>query len=78
MNETIYLEVIGMHCQDCPKKVERSVSKLDGVSQVKVNYETENGYVTYNKELTDISDIMHRINKMGFEAKVSKEAPIKN
>ena len=78
MNETIYLEVKGMHCKDCPKKVERSLTKLEGVSEVKVYYETENGCVTFNKDLVSISDIINRIGKMGFEAKTAKEAPIKN
>ncbi|WP_026907375.1 cation transporter [Paucisalibacillus globulus] len=78
MNETVYLEVKGMHCKDCPKKVEKSLTKLVGVSEVKVQYETEDGYVTFNKELVSMIDIINRISKMGFEATPANEAPIKN
>ncbi|MFS0674516.1 heavy-metal-associated domain-containing protein [Ornithinibacillus sp. 179-J 7C1 HS] len=68
MNETIYIDIKGMHCPDCPKKVEKSLSKLVGVAEVSVNYETENGTVTFNRDLTSISEIVNRINKMGFTA----------
>ncbi|WP_085993289.1 heavy-metal-associated domain-containing protein [Oceanobacillus senegalensis] len=69
MNETVYLNVVGMHCPDCPKKVERSILKLDGVSKVEIDYETEHGFVTFNKKLTSFTEIINRIRKMGFEAK---------
>ena len=69
MMDTVYLAVKGMHCPDCPKKVERSISKLDGVTAVKVNYEGENGSVTFDKHFVSIADIINKINKMGFEAK---------
>ncbi|BDH63043.1 hypothetical protein MTP04_31730 [Lysinibacillus sp. PLM2] len=77
MNETVYLEVKGLHCPDCPQKVEKSVLKIDGVSEVKVNYETENGFVTFNKELTSLNEIITRINTMGFEARASEPTAVK-
>ncbi|MFB4168257.1 cation transporter [Virgibacillus sp. JSM 102003] len=70
MNEVVYLDVKGMHCPDCPAKVERAISKMDGVTEVKVNLETENGCVMFNNNLTGVSDIIKRIDNMGFEAKV--------
>ncbi|MCF3942666.1 heavy-metal-associated domain-containing protein [Oceanobacillus alkalisoli] len=69
MRETIFLEIKGMHCPDCPAKVERTLSKLAGVNQVTVDYENENGYVTYNQSLTSIEAITERISGLGFEAK---------
>ncbi|MFD1849726.1 heavy-metal-associated domain-containing protein [Oceanobacillus bengalensis] len=72
MKEMVYLDIKGMHCPNCPKKVEKSVSKLGGVCHVNVDYETEKASVTFVKELTSITDIIKRINKMGFEAETSK------
>lgn len=72
MCETILLEIKGMHCPDCPAKVERSLSKLDGVNQIKVNLESEKGYVTYNKSLISITDIVNKINGLGFEANIQE------
>ncbi|GGA75108.1 heavy-metal-associated domain-containing protein [Ornithinibacillus halotolerans] len=78
MNETLYIEVKGMHCPDCPAKVERTLTKLDGVSQVKIDFENENGYVIFKTGLTSTSDIINRINKMGFEAKKVKSQSEEN
>lgn len=75
MKETAYLLIKGMHCPKCPTKVERSLSKLAGVSEVKVDYEAEKGYVTFDNQLTSITDIKNRINKMGFEAETSQVTP---
>ncbi|WP_010649859.1 heavy-metal-associated domain-containing protein [Oceanobacillus massiliensis] len=68
MDESVYLDIKGMHCPNCPAKIERSVSKLAGVTHIKVNYEDGNGNVTFNNSLTEITEIIRRINKMGFEA----------
>ncbi|WP_096271286.1 heavy-metal-associated domain-containing protein [Paucisalibacillus globulus] len=78
MSEIVFLEIKGMHCKDCPKKVERSISKLEGVSKVTVSYEDENGYVTFNSDLLSMNQIISRIKKMGFEANVIKEETIEN
>lgn len=67
MSETIYLEVKGMHCPDCPAKIERTVNKMNGVIEIKVDYETEKGFVKFDSQLTSISDIINKIGKMGFE-----------
>lgn len=67
MDKTVYLTVKGMHCPDCPTKIEKGISKMDGVTQIKVDLETEEGCVKYNSHLTDISDIVNEIREMGFE-----------
>lgn len=67
MNETINFEIKGLHCPDCPAKIERAVFKLDGVRDIQVNYTHHNGHVTFNKDVTGFSHIIERINKLGFE-----------
>ena len=67
MTEPVLFEVKGMHCPDCPTKIEKLVSTLTGVIAVHINYSTEDGRVTFNKSLVQMSDIAHVINKMGFE-----------
>ncbi|ASK64052.1 copper-translocating P-type ATPase [Virgibacillus phasianinus] len=69
MDETTYLDVKGMHCAACATRIEKAVSKLDGVTEINVNLATEKGRVTFNKNRTTLSDIINRINKIGFEAK---------
>lgn len=69
MMETVYLDVLDMHCSNCPAKIEKAILKLEGVTEAKVNWNEENGFVTFNQNVTGITDIIERINKMGFKAK---------
>lgn len=69
MMETAHIEVKGMHCAACSSRIEKSVSKIDGVKNVNINLTTEKGYVSFEKNRTDLSEIIEKINKIGFEAK---------
>ncbi|WP_066295232.1 heavy metal translocating P-type ATPase [Bacillus sp. FJAT-29937] len=69
MIETAHIEVKGMHCAACTTRIEKSVSKIDGVTDISVNLTTEKGRVSFEKNRTSISDIIQRINKIGFDAK---------
>lgn len=71
MEERVNLDIKGMHCPNCPAKVEKGVLKLEGVTQVKVDYESESCSVVFDNQLTSITDIINKINKMDFEAKKS-------
>lgn len=71
MNETANLEVKGMHCSDCPAKIEKKVSELEGVTNISVNYKTKQGQVTFNRNQTELSAIIEKISETGFEARKS-------
>ncbi|WP_018392734.1 heavy metal translocating P-type ATPase [Bacillus sp. 37MA] len=68
MKQTTHIEVKGMHCAACSARIEKVVSKIKGVSDVNVNLTTEKGRVTFDKNRTGISEIINKINKIGFEA----------
>src|SRR5699024_12097439 len=68
MDQTIHLDIKGMHCAACATRIEKAVSKIDGVTSIYVNLTTEKGQVTFNEHLTSIFDITHKISKIGFEA----------
>ncbi|MEN1967189.1 heavy metal-associated domain-containing protein [Lentibacillus sp. N15] len=68
--ETVYLDIEGMHCINCPIKIEKAVSKMEGVIEIDVNWENGKGCVTFDQNLVDIADIVDRIHRMGFVAKV--------
>jgi len=69
MEETSHFDIKGMHCAACATRIEKAVSKIDGVTEISVNLTTEKGRVTFNNNRTSISDIFNKINKIGFEAK---------
>ncbi|SEQ90680.1 heavy-metal-associated domain-containing protein [Piscibacillus halophilus] len=68
MKEVVLLDIKGMHCPNCPAKVERSVLKMEGIKQVKVDYDTESGSVIFDNNLTGVQQIINRIGQMGFDA----------
>ena len=57
----------GMHCPSCEELIERGVEKIDGVGKVIVDYETEEGEVTFDSDKTSIKKIFDTIEKKGYE-----------
>ncbi|MCY9662378.1 heavy metal translocating P-type ATPase [Paenibacillus chondroitinus] len=64
MNRTITLE--GMHCADCAVKLERSVSRLEGVNQVSVNFATAKMSLAYTEPIVNFEIIKKQINNLGY------------
>ena len=66
--------IIGMHCAACVGRVEKAVSKLDGVEDVKVNLLTNKGTVTYTEGSTiGATEVIAAIEKIGFGAHVAAD-----
>ena len=64
------VEVSGMTCGGCCVKVETAVADLDGVIDVKADYEKGVATVTFEKEKVDVKQIVETINtKTSFKAK---------
>src|SRR5674476_993949 len=83
------LKITGMTCAACSARIEKVVSKMEGVEQISVNLATEKATVSYDPSLTDVSSIKAKIEKTGYGAaeiqakkivdqdKLSKEKEIK-
>lgn len=73
-NITIPIE--GMTCAACAQRIEKTISKLDGVTTASVNLATEKAAVVYNPQLVRASAIKEAIGKAGYKAlEVSKTDP---
>jgi len=57
----------GMHCSSCELLIEKSVRKIDGVENVKVDYVTETAEVTFNQEKTSVQEISKAIEERGYD-----------
>ncbi len=64
----IKLDIEGMTCASCVKAVEKSLSKLDGVSFVSVNLMDEKAVVKFDPTLVKIKDMEKSIKKAGYGA----------
>ena len=70
--------IIGMHCAACVGRVEKVVSKLEGVADVKVNLLTNKGTVAYTDDSTiGATEVIAAIEKIGFEAHIATDADMK-
>lgn len=67
-------DVMNMTCASCSQTVETTVSKLDGVKEASVNLATERMAVEYDPSGISIRDIEDAVSRVGYEAKLKREA----
>lgn len=67
--ENITLQVQGMSCGHCVNAVEGSVSKLNGVEQVKVHLDSGKVDVSFDADKVTIEAIKETIDDQGYEVK---------
>ncbi|MBU0927243.1 MAG: heavy metal translocating P-type ATPase [Spirochaetes bacterium] len=65
----------GMTCSACAAAVERSVSKVDGVSSASVNFATERLSVSWDPSATRLSEIKLAVKAAGYEALAADAGP---
>lgn len=67
MNEII-INVEGMHCEGCERRVNNALSEIDGVKEVKADH--NNGTVTIKTDSEiDIDEVKEIIDDLGYEVK---------
>jgi Cu+-exporting ATPase len=65
--EEINLNIDGMTCASCVSRVEKALSKVEGVTAASVNLATESAHVTANRGI-DAEALIHAIEKAGYHA----------
>ncbi|GBF75205.1 copper-translocating P-type ATPase [Paenibacillus sp. 598K] len=60
------LQISGMTCAACANRIEKGLSKIDGVEQANVNYAMERATVTYDPSQTNPEQMEQRIEKLGY------------
>ena len=64
----IHLIVEGIHCSACVWLIERSLSKLPGIIDVKVNLANKRLFIRWNNTQTKISNIIEHLGNIGYAA----------
>lgn len=62
------LSIGGMHCASCANILTRALKKVDGVSDVNVNYSTEKATVQYDENIANTKKFVAAIEKKGYTA----------
>lgn len=76
--EKAEFDIIGMTCAACATRIEKGLSKLDGVMKANVNLALETASVEYNPSQVTIKEIVNKVEKIGYEAKVKQERTAEN
>ncbi len=73
----VALPVTGITCANCVLTIERSLGKVEGVSQARVNLASENAVVTYDPDLVKGDGLVSSIRDAGYDVATAKvELPI--
>ena len=68
----ITLKILGMECAACAAKVERTLKKLDGVTEISVNLAVEKVTVHFQPDRTGIDKIIKNIVDLGYRVSTEK------
>lgn len=71
--EQVELDIHGMTCSACSTRIQKVLSKMDGVEQATINLATEAGFVEYEPDRVSIDDIIAKVKKLGYEAVIKQE-----
>lgn len=61
--------VEGMECASCVARIEKAVSRLEGVDRIHVNLATRDARVRFDPARIDLRRIMDRVDALGFHAR---------
>ncbi|NLP46923.1 MAG: heavy metal translocating P-type ATPase [Epulopiscium sp.] len=64
--KTQEFKILGMTCAACVRTVEKSITKIEGVSSVNVNLMTEKAVIHYDSDKVQISDLKRAIQDAGY------------
>ncbi|MFI5806475.1 heavy metal translocating P-type ATPase [Streptomyces sp. NPDC051561] len=69
----VELAIGGMTCASCAARIEKKLNRMDGV-EATVNYATEKARIEYDRENTEVADLIATVVKTGYTAK--EPAPV--
>jgi len=76
-DDKITLPVAGMTCANCAMNIERSVKKLNGVSDIQVNFAAEQASISFDPAQLQVKDVVAKIDASGYSVPTSKvEFPV--
>ena len=62
----VELSVSGMTCGSCAARVQRALSKREGVGQAEVNFATGTPRVRFDPERVSVGDLVSAVGTMGY------------
>lgn len=69
----ISLKILDMECAACVSRLDRILSRLPGISDVRINFTASNAAITYDERQTDLASISAQIKKAGFRVPIEEQ-----
>lgn len=66
--QTLILDIKGMHCTGCASGIEAMLKRVDGVTKADVSFEKRKATVVYDPAKANLGKIVEAIEKMGYKA----------
>lgn len=70
--QTLVLDIKGMHCTGCASGIEAMLKRVDGVTKAQVSFEDRVATVSYDPTKATAEKIIETIEKMGYKAAAKK------
>jgi P-type Cu+ transporter len=74
VTEKAEFDITGMTCAACSTRIEKGLNKLDGIVKANVNLALEKATVEYNGSVLTPSDIINKVEKLGYGAHIKEDA----
>jgi len=73
--QTVTLDVPGMNCPTCPITVKKALTKVNGVTQVKVSFKPPHAMVTFDDTKSTVDALTLATQQAGFPSTVLTSKP---
>lgn len=68
MTEISNFRITGMHCTSCAKLIEMTLTDVEGVKSISVDYEGGVGRIEFDPAVVSRDDIASAVRSIGYEA----------
>lgn len=67
MIEKKELKINRLHCVECGKKIEKTMSSLPGIHHIKLDFITSKMNITYDSDKLSLEDVQAKIQRLGYD-----------
>lgn len=65
-NDSVMIEIEGMHCTGCSSAIEKALNRNKGVINASVNLTAEKAYIDYDATLISVEELKESIEQAGY------------
>ena len=67
-DQLVLIRIAGMHCHKCEQTIQKTLSRLPGVHEVEVDFNSGQASVLFQPNAVSISELMQAVSDAGYQA----------